>query len=261
MAREYVPIFFDWLETTQDLTAEEKGNLIDAVVAYASGQAYEHLLTGGCRIAFRFLKGQVDRNAAISDVRAKSGSNKKEQSQTGKSGGNKTEQSQTNRNKPEQTETKFPKEEEKENENKNKNEEEAAADARTRADASNEGAVNADAADVDAADAGAANADAANADVADAEARLIQEEHNQILQAAENAGFPRNNTVRARLLDAYAAHGREKVLRAIDECATHSAASIAYLQAVLSGKPKPATGPGKPARTVIAISLSPPSSV
>jgi hypothetical protein len=32
MAREYVPIFFDWLEVTQDLTAEEKGNLIDAVL-------------------------------------------------------------------------------------------------------------------------------------------------------------------------------------------------------------------------------------
>lgn len=35
MAKEYVPIFFDWLDVTQDLTAEEKGNLIDAVVAYA----------------------------------------------------------------------------------------------------------------------------------------------------------------------------------------------------------------------------------
>ena len=44
MAKEYVPIFFDWLDTTQDLTAEEKGQLIDAVVAYASGQEYEHLL-------------------------------------------------------------------------------------------------------------------------------------------------------------------------------------------------------------------------
>ena len=34
MAREYVPIFFDWLDVTQDLTAEEKGNLIDAVVMF-----------------------------------------------------------------------------------------------------------------------------------------------------------------------------------------------------------------------------------
>ena len=34
MAKEYVPIYFDWLEVTQDLTAEEKGNLIDAVVLF-----------------------------------------------------------------------------------------------------------------------------------------------------------------------------------------------------------------------------------
>ena len=47
MAREYVPIFFDWLEVTQDLTAEEKGKLIDAVVAYASGGEFEHLLRSG----------------------------------------------------------------------------------------------------------------------------------------------------------------------------------------------------------------------
>lgn len=103
MGREYVPIFFDWLEVTQDLTPEEKGNLIDAVVAYASGQEYEHYLTGGCKIAFRFLKGQVDRNAAISDARSKAGSNKREQPET-------------NANKPEQTGTKFPKEKDKEKE-------------------------------------------------------------------------------------------------------------------------------------------------
>lgn len=78
----------------------------------------------------------------------------------------------------------------------------------------------------------------------------IQEEHDQILNAAENAGFPRNNTVRAKLLDAYAQHGKEKVLHAIEQCALHSAASIAYLQAVLSDKPR--SGQGKPAKTVIA---------
>lgn len=111
MAREYVPVFFDWLEVTQDLTAEEKGNLIDAVVAYASGNEYEHLLTGGCKIAFRFMKGQVDRNNAISEQRSKAGSNKKEQEET-------------NENKPEQKETNSPKEnnnnKEKENKKENK---------------------------------------------------------------------------------------------------------------------------------------------
>lgn len=94
MAKEYVPIFFDWLETTQDLNAEEKGNLIDAVVSYAAGKEYEHLLTGNSKIAFRFLKGQVDRNKAISEARAKAGSTR-----------NKPEENETNGSKSEQTET------------------------------------------------------------------------------------------------------------------------------------------------------------
>ena len=108
MAKEYVPIFFDWLDVTQDLSAEEKGNLIDAVVAYASGQEYEHLLTGGCRIAFRFLKGQVDRNNAISEARSNARANK-------------PEQNTTNENKPEQNTTNSPKEKDKEKEKEKEN--------------------------------------------------------------------------------------------------------------------------------------------
>lgn len=104
--KEYVPIYFDWLDVTQDLTPEEKGNLIDAVVSYACGLEYEQYLTGCARIAFRFFKGQVDRNAAISEVRSKAGSNK--------ANTNKPEQTPTNANKPEQTATNAPKEKDKE---------------------------------------------------------------------------------------------------------------------------------------------------
>ena len=100
---KYVPIFLEWLEVTQDLTAEEKGNLIDAVVSYAAGQEYEQYLSGGCRIAFRFLKGQVDRNKEISEKRSVARRNK-------------TEQTITNDNKPEQTESNLPKEKEKDKE-------------------------------------------------------------------------------------------------------------------------------------------------
>lgn len=88
---------------------------------------------------------------------------------------------------------------------------------------------------------------------ADAEAFRLQAEHNQILQAAEHAGFPANDIVRANLLDAYAEHGLEKTIRAIEECATHSASSIAYMKAVLSGKPK---AQPKPTRTVEAQQYS-----
>ena len=108
MAKEYVPIFFEWLDVTQDLTAEEKGNLIDAVVAYASGKEYEHLLTGGGKIAFRFLKGQVDRNNAISEARSNARSNK-------------PEQNTTKDNKPEQKATNSPKEKEKDKEKDKEN--------------------------------------------------------------------------------------------------------------------------------------------
>jgi hypothetical protein len=118
MAREYVPIFFEWLDVTQDLTAEEKGNLIDAVVSYASGREFEHLLCGApCKIAFRFLKGQVDRNAAISDVRRQARQGKTQQPVLDVI---KQEQTTTNDNKTEQTASNSPKEKEKEKEKENK---------------------------------------------------------------------------------------------------------------------------------------------
>ena len=107
----YVPIYLDWLEVTQDLTAEEKGNLIDAVIAYASDLEYEHLLTGAVRICFRFLKGQVDRNRELSETRRNARMNKDELPGTNE---NKTEQNGTNRNKQEQNGTKLPKEKDKE---------------------------------------------------------------------------------------------------------------------------------------------------
>lgn len=91
MVKGYVPIYFDWLDTTQDLTAEEKGNLIDAVVSYACGQEYEHFLQGASRIAFRFLQGQVDRNAAISEVRRAA-----RQGKQATTNDNKTEQNASN---------------------------------------------------------------------------------------------------------------------------------------------------------------------
>ena len=111
---KYVPVYLDWLEVTQDLTAEEKGNLIDAVVAYASGLEYEHLLTGGTKIAFRFLKGQVDRNREISEKRSKAASNDEANE-------SEPEQTETNGNKSEQIGTNVPKEKDKEKEKENNN--------------------------------------------------------------------------------------------------------------------------------------------
>ena len=68
------------------------------------------------------------------------------------------------------------------------------------------------------------------------DARKLQREQDEVLTAAENAGFDRTNLVRGKLLSLFAEHGREKMLFAIEESATHGAANLAYLSAVLSGK-------------------------
>ena len=102
MAKKYVPVFFDWTETTMDLDQAQKGNLIDAIVDYASERrSYDQIvaaLTGVERVAFRFMKGQVDRNDEISAARSRAGSNKPEQKATN---ANKPEQTPTNASKTE----------------------------------------------------------------------------------------------------------------------------------------------------------------
>lgn len=92
MSREYIPLFLDFNESTQDLTDEECGRLVRSIVDYANGKDYESRLTGAERIAFRFLKGVIDRNQSISEIRAKAGASRK-----------KSEQTETNVSKPEQT--------------------------------------------------------------------------------------------------------------------------------------------------------------
>jgi hypothetical protein len=80
----------------------------------------------------------------------------------------------------------------------------------------------------------------------DTEAAAIQNEHNRIFDAAEDAGFKMSNTVRARLISLYADNGLEKMLNGFNECATHGAPTIAYLEAVLKG-----TGKKKPQMKVL----------
>lgn len=97
MANEYIPLFLDFNDTTQDLSDEECGRLIRAMVTYANGEDYACYLGTGDKVsvAFRFLKGFIDRNAAISKKRAIAGATR-----------NKPEQNGTDENKPEQNEAK-----------------------------------------------------------------------------------------------------------------------------------------------------------
>ena len=132
-AKGYVPIFYDWVETTQDLSDEEKGRLIDAVILYACGSPEweARIQTTAEKVAFRFMKGQIDRFNAISGVRSAAGQRKKGQpepddSESDQTGRNDHESDQTpaNDNKTDQTETNasYNNNNNNNNNNKNKNE-------------------------------------------------------------------------------------------------------------------------------------------
>ena len=71
MAEKYVPIFLDWLEMTCELTAEEKGRLIDAIVSYARGDDYQ--ATGNERFILPMYKAMVDRSKKIGEKRSAAG--------------------------------------------------------------------------------------------------------------------------------------------------------------------------------------------
>ena len=78
----------------------------------------------------------------------------------------------------------------------------------------------------------------AREDDADDDAKRIAEEHNRVLDAAEDAGFRISNSVRAALIRLYAAHGLQKVLDGIASCVKHGAPNLAYLEACMKDTPK-----------------------
>ena len=122
MGKGYLPLFLDTFEETVDLTDEEFGRLIRAIGAYAKGEEdYASIITGNERYAFRFLKGQVDRNMEISTARSKAGSIKKEHTDTYEI---KSEQNESNVIMREQSVTYSTKEKENNKENNNKKEKE-----------------------------------------------------------------------------------------------------------------------------------------
>ena len=66
MALRYVKIFYGWPEETSELTLEEKGSLIDAIVAYARGDPVTFI--GNERVVFPVFRAQVDRDSDRYDV-------------------------------------------------------------------------------------------------------------------------------------------------------------------------------------------------
>ena len=84
--------------------------------------------------------------------------------------------------------------------------------------------------------------------IADAEAREIQNDHNRVLDAAEDAGFKMSNDVRAALIALYADSGLEKVLDGLRSCSEHGVANLAYLRACMKDEPKRKQGKVIPAQ-------------
>lgn len=74
--------------------------------------------------------------------------------------------------------------------------------------------------------------------IADDDAQQIQTEQNRVWDAAEDAGFIMSNDVRSSLIALYASYSLEKVLDGLKSCSDHGAPTLAYLKAVLSGKPR-----------------------
>ena len=72
----------------------------------------------------------------------------------------------------------------------------------------------------------------------DDDAHAIQSEQDTLLNAAEDAGFARNDATRAQLIRMYADNGLQKMLDGIDSCVMHGAPNLAYLKAVLKGEPR-----------------------
>ena len=66
-----------------------------------------------------------------------------------------------------------------------------------------------------------------------------------VFNAAEDAGFQMSNSVRAALIRLYAEHGLEKMIAGFNECVTHGATNLAYLEAVLKGTGKRSEKPAK----------------
>ena len=74
--------------------------------------------------------------------------------------------------------------------------------------------------------------------LADEDAHQIAEDHDRVLDAAEDAGFKMTNNVRASLIALYADNGLEKVLAGLRSCSEHGATTLAYLRACMKDEPK-----------------------
>lgn len=111
MAMCYVQMYFSYLEPLADLTDEEVGRVVRAILKYGADRTIPDLSPSE-KMAFSFMKGNFDRDAAAYDAKVE------KKRENGKKGGAPV----GNQNARKQKQPKQPKEEEKEEETNKKEE-------------------------------------------------------------------------------------------------------------------------------------------
>lgn len=71
MAQHYTPIWDDWPTVTRELNDQEKGRLIDAVVAYDNGGDWQDRIKGNERYVFPGYQARIDRYKAANAGKTK----------------------------------------------------------------------------------------------------------------------------------------------------------------------------------------------
>lgn len=75
-------------------------------------------------------------------------------------------------------------------------------------------------------------ADGGEADADEAELRRIAEDHRELLDMADDIRLTESERDRTRLIDLYAAYGRDKLMYAMSEAADHKKVSFSYVEAI-----------------------------
>jgi hypothetical protein len=71
---DYIPLFLDWARSTEGLSDAEKGRLVDAMVAYATGEDWQNLIKGNERFVMNVFRGVIDRHNEKQTVNKVNGS-------------------------------------------------------------------------------------------------------------------------------------------------------------------------------------------
>ena len=215
---KYLKIWTNFRELIAPLSDDVKGRLFEAMLIYAETEE-EPDSFGSCnsdgteQFIWNVAKREIDNAIRKIETLQANGSKggrpekpKEEPNETNNKPEKTKEKSNETKQEPKETKDKPNKSLYKENDNDNKNIKDAAADMRAREDGS----------------------------LIDlTEARRIADEHNEVLDAAERAGFKRTDATRAKLIDLYAQYGLDRMLYAIDQCVEYSAINFSYLKQVL----------------------------